>query len=238
MAIKKKAKRKFVARRIVSAPKPANNENFFQRMKEIIKSEMPHPEKVRVKTFIVEKPVIIHDKAQRYDSEESSYDSKKSRYSRNSIATGMGLIKQKKKPVEEEEFDQSVDEEPLTDDSSANDEIDASADEFGEEGTSEDAELVDEGAQVGTGEDFGEEAPLEKVSPTHTRSRGLFNNIWWKKALFWAILFWLFILAISMAMQAMKLIVVDLTRQWWMLLGIIVVIEMIYFKFFDGKLNI
>jgi hypothetical protein len=238
MAIKKKAKRKFAARRTVTAPKPVSNENFFQRMKEIIKSEMPQPEKVRVKTFIVEKPVIIHDKASKYDSDDSTYDSKRSRYSRNSIATGMGLIKQKKKPVEEEEFDQSVDEEPFTDDSSANDETGSSADEFGEEGTSEDAELVDEGAQVGTGEDFGEEAPLEKVSPTHTRSRGLFNNIWWKKALFWAILVWLFILAISMAMQAMKLIVVDLTRQWWMLLGIIVIIEMIYFKFFDGKLNI
>ena len=82
MAIKKKVKKKFAAKKTGSVSKPKVNESFFQRMKDVIKSEMPKQERVRVKTFIVEKPVIIHDKAQRYDPDDSVYDSRKSRYSR------------------------------------------------------------------------------------------------------------------------------------------------------------
>lgn len=231
MAIKKKAKKKFAAKKVVL--KTPSNEGFFQRMKEIIKSEMPRPENVRVKTFIVEKPVIIHDKAQNYDSDGSTYDAKKSRYSRNSIATGMGLVK-KKKIVEDDEFDSGSSEEQLIDDTNSEEEVEAGAsDEFEEEGSGEDLDLIDNGSV----ESDGEEIPIGAAPSAHPRSRGMFNNVWWKKALFWSILIWLFILAISMAMQAMKLIIVDLTRQWWVLLGLIIVIEMVYFKFFDGKLN-
>lgn len=233
MAIKKKTKRRFAVKKTVAKPKV--NEGFFQRMKEIIKSEMPQPEKVRVKTFIVEKPVIIHDKESSYVSDDSVFDSKKSRYSRNSIATGMGLVKPKKRIIKEEDLD-----EPLGDDLSSEDESLSESDSMGEEDSieqesSDDSDLGEEGSIEG--DEFGEEAPLESPSQTHTRSRGMFNNVWWKKALFWAILVWLLILAISMAMQAMKLIMVDLTRQWWVLLGIMILIEMIYFKFLDGKFN-
>jgi hypothetical protein len=238
MAIKKKVKKRVVVRKVVQKIQSQPNEGFFTRMKEIIKSEMPRPENVRVKTFIVEKPVIIHDKAQNYDSDGSVYDSKKSRYSRNSLATGMGLVKQKKKVVEEEISEANSEDEQFSDDSAQGDELDANSDEFTQTESDEELGLVDDGAVGEEGEGSIEEEPIQEKTPTHTRSRAMFNNIWWKKALFWSILFWLFILAISMAMQAMKLIIVDLTRQWWMLLGIIVVIEMIYFKFLDGKLNI
>lgn len=243
MPIKKKVKKKVATRKIVQKvvqkTPSQSSEGFFQRMKEIIKSEMPRPENVRVKTFIVEKPVIIHDKAQSYDSNDNStYDSKKSRYSRNSIATGMGLVKQKKRVVEEETSEVNSEDEQFGDDSAQADELDANSDEFTQAESDEDLSLVDSGDVSEEGEGDIDEEPLAAQAPTHTRSRGMFNNVWWKKALFWSILVWLFILAISMAMQAMKLIMVDLTRQWWMLLGIIVVLEMIYFKFFDGKLNI
>jgi len=243
MAIKKKAKKKFVAKKVASKLRfnePQSNEGFFQRMKEIIKSEMPQPERVRVKTFIVEKPVIIHDKAQKYDSDEDlSYDSKKSRYSRNSLATGMGLVKSKKKINEEDEVDQTLESDDFSEASTDSEILDADAtDEFSEKIGNEDSSLVDEGSVGDEVEDLEESAPISAKALTHPRSRGMFDNIWWKKALFWSILVWLFILAVSMAMQALKLIIVDLTRQWWMLLGIIIVIEMIYFKFFDGKLNI
>jgi len=239
MAIKKKVKRKFAAKKVSSTPK--SNENFFQRMKEIIKSEMPQSEKVRVKTFIVEKPVIIHDKASKYDSDDSTYDSKRSRYSRNSLATGMGLVKQKKKSISEDELDQASEDEQFTDDSNPDDDLSADAnddstDDSTDAQSADDVDLIDEGSVDAGGEELSEEtspAPL-----THTRSRGMFNNIWWKKALFWAILTWLFILAISMAMFAMKLITVNFERQWWVLLAIIIVVEMIYFKFLDGKLKI
>ncbi len=243
MPIKKKIKKKVVARkfvrRVVQKAPSRTSEGFFQRMKEIIKSEMPRPEKVRVKTFIVEKPVIIHDKAQSYgSSDNSTYDSKKSRYSRNSLATGMGLVKQKKRVVEEESDEINSEDEQFNDDSAQADEFDANSDEFTQTESDEELNLVDSGDVSEEGEGNIEEEPAAEQAPTHTRSRGMFKNIWWKKALFWSILVWLFILAISMAMQALKLIIVDLTRQWWMLLGIIVVIGMIYFKFFDGKLNI
>lgn len=235
MPIKKKVKKKFAAKKTVSVSRKSSSEGFFQRMKEIIKSEMPQPEKVRVKTFIVEKPVIIHDKAQNYDSDDSIYDSKRSRYSRESVATGMGLVRPKKKVIREEDLDASSDDEQFADDSS--DDLDSQGEEdLGEQEGNEDSELS-EGSLIDGEDDLGAENPLNTPSPTHTRSRGMFNNIWWKKALFWAILVWLFMLAVSMAMQAMKLIMVDLTRQWWVLLGIMIVIEMVYFKFLDGKFN-
>jgi hypothetical protein len=241
MAIKKKGKGRFASKKTVVKKtvvnrivnKPLANEGFFQRMKEIIKSEMPQPEKVRVKTFIVEKPVIIHDRTQRADSDDV-FESKNSRYSRNSIATGMGLVK-KKKPVEDEFDENASDADEQFPDDSSEDDLSAGSEEdlAGEEGSDDslgdDADLVE-------GEGAGSEVPLDQ--PTHTRSRGMFNNIWWKKALFWSILVWLLILAVTMAMQALKLLVVDLSRQWWMLLGIIIVIAMVYFKFFDGKINI
>lgn len=238
MAIKKKVKKRFAAKKTVLVSKSNANEGFFQRMKEIIKSEMPKPERVRVKTFIVEKPVIIHDKAQKYNanSDDDIYDSKKSRYSNESIASQMNLVRQKKKMVKDDELDQ----EPALGDefaeSDSGDDLNSQGEEdLGEQETGDDSSLGEEVSAEG--EEFGEEAPVEEAAPTHTRSRGMFNNIWWKKALFWAILVWLFILAISMAMQAMKLIMVDLTRQWWVLLGIMILIEMVYFKFLDGKFN-
>ncbi|MFA5360909.1 MAG: hypothetical protein WC290_00500 [archaeon] len=227
MVIKSKKRNKSVSKRSVksnrlaSSKKSVSNEGFFQRMKEVIKSEMPQLEKVRVKTFIVEKPVIIHDRGQRIDSDNRKvFDSKKSRYDKVSIATGLGLVKEKKRLVEEE-----VDEESEFAGETS------SSDELGEEYSQSEDDFQEEGESDQLGEDYS----VEDSSKKHVRSRGMFNNIWWKKALFWSILFWLLVLAVSMAMQAMKLIVVDLTRQWWVLLGIIILIGMVYFKFIDGK---
>jgi hypothetical protein len=227
MVIKSKKRNKSVSKRSVrsnrlaSSKKSVSNEGFFQRMKEVIKSEMPQLEKVRVKTFIVEKPVIIHDRGQRIDSDNRKvFDSKKSRYDKVSIATGLGLVKEKKRLVEEE-FDEESEFAGET----------SSSDELGEEYSQSEDDFQEEGESDQLGEDYS----VEDSSKKHVRSRGMFNNIWWKKALFWSILFWLLVLAVSMAMQAMKLIVVDLTRQWWVLLGIIILIGMVYFKFIDGK---
>ncbi len=239
MAIKKKVKKRFAVKKSVPVSRSNDNEGFFQRMKEIIKSEMPKPEKVRVKTFIVEKPVIIHDKAQKYNSDEDDvYDSKKSRYSHGSISNEMNLIRQKKKTVKEDDFDQEPAQEDEFAEGESSEELDAQGEEnLGEQEIGDDSELSEE-APIEGEDDLGEDVPAEAATLTHTRSRGMFNNIWWKKALFWAILTWLFILAISMAMFAMKLITVNFERQWWVLLAIIILVEMIYFKFFEGKLKI
>lgn len=230
MVIKKMTKKKPVLKKSVSkrnvsrtSSPTVSNEGFFQRMKEIIKNEIPKTQKVRVKTFIVEKPVIIHDKVQRIDSDSNEvFDSKKSRYGRTSIATGMGLVKNKKKS-----FDEDLAEEENYDSS---DGLESDEDNYSQ---GDEEEFGDEDSNLAEGEEYPVEEPLQK----HVRSRGMFNNIWWKKALFWSILIWLASLAISMAMQAMKLIIVDLTRQWWVLLGIIILIGMVYFKFIDGKFS-
>ncbi|OQA30961.1 MAG: hypothetical protein BWY55_00700 [archaeon ADurb.Bin336] len=213
--------------------KSVSNESFFQRMKEIIKSEMPKPEKVRVKTFIVEKPVIIRDNVQRIDSDSKEvFDSRRSRYGRGSIATGLGLVKEKKKPIEKEVEDENefADEAPVEDDFGADEDY-SNEEDFSDSQSEDDFQ---EGVE-GESDQLEEEYPVEELPKKRIRSRGMFNNIWWKKALFWSILVWLFILAIEMAMHVMKLVTIDLTRQWWVLLGIIILIGMVYFRFIDGK---
>lgn len=196
---------------------------FFERFKDILPDQKK--ETVRVKTYIVEKPVFISPPTERvraqsekYDLEEGledRIDSRKSRYSKKKQ-----IIKD---PLEKElnedealEPEQEV-EEDLVDDGSELDE--------GEE-------PIDENVEYAQGEEAVEAMPRPG---THIRSRAMSNNVWWKKALFWAILVWLFILGVSMGMQALKLIQVDLTRQWWILLAGIIVIALIYFKFLDGK---
>jgi hypothetical protein len=191
---------------------------FFERFKDILPE--PKKETVRVKTFIVEKPVYVQAEKERTgpqnryiedDSPQEPIDSRKSRYSK------------RRQVIEpEEQFDDSVD-----------DSADSGVD--GEE-YNDDVSMEE---QTGENEDYAQgEGAVEEMpqAGTHVRSRAMFNNIWWKKALFWAILVWLLILAVSMAMQAMKLVQVDLTRQWWILLAGIIVVAMVYFKFFEGKI--
>jgi hypothetical protein len=218
--VKKKIKRpaskkgRFAAKKFVGTEKDFNK-GFFERFKDILPEQKK--ETVRVKTFIVEKPVYVpapegrvSPPKQKYalDEEEEQIIPKKSRYS--------------KKQNLQEEIDEPLDE--VGEDAFPEGEV-------GEDGALEGEEALDE-----NGEPI-EEMPAEALPQTHIRSsRIAAGNVWWKKALFWAILFWLLILAFSMGLQAMKLVMVDLTRQWWILLAGIIVVAMIYFKFFEGKI--
>ena len=219
-------KRKFAAVKKVVTTEKEFQKGFFARFKDILPQQKK--ETVRVKTFIVEKPVIIQEQPQRifaprqkYNMDEDyaspSIDSKKSRYS--------------KRRSEKEESEVETQLEENVEEDSVDDSSDLAQDDLGEEVLDENGD-----AQDLTGEEAGMEADAMPGEQTHVRSRAMFNNIWWKKALFWAILFWLLILAVSMAMQALKLLQVDLTRQWWILLAGIIVVFMVYFKFFEGKI--
>jgi len=214
-------------------------------------------ETVRVKTFIVEKPVYVERRIER-DSPNRSFmrkadeypapvfDSEKSPYLKR---RAQKALVSKKREAEEEvlgeggEFDsQGLPEEEVGGEEAAAGEEELAAGE--EELPSEGEESLEEGAEAELGgetldEEYAdEEGALNGKMKGHYRSNGLFSNVWWKKAILWAVLIWIIILGVELGMQAMKLIEVDLTRQWWVLLGIMIVLSMIYQKFFSGKIKI
>jgi len=240
-----KAKKRFAAKPVVKVKEVPMG--FFARMKDVIPQQKK--ETVRIKTFIVEKPVYVSapqerilPPAQKYQMDEEpirKFDSRRSRYLKrkqiendldeNSLDDSEQMITSKKgKKQTEENFD-DINETPLEEGEVSEE---GAVDEFGEP-------LDDELGETGeeTLEEGAEDVPLQQVG-SHTRSRAMFVNVWWKKAIFWAVLLWLMILLIEIGMQAMKLIEVDLTRQWWVVLAGLIVILMIYFKFFEGKLKI
>jgi hypothetical protein len=241
MAKKKvNSKRKFASRQVVY-PKEVPM-GFFSRFKDVIPPQQKK-ETVRVKTFIVEKPVYVPaprermmPPAQKYgltDEDYERYDARKSRYAKrkDEIDDSQNfdsneserLVQKKRRVVQEEELDSEAQE--------GGQEVDYAEGDDQFEENPEDQTVDDEEATQ-------EEMPVEQTSQKHVRSRGMFLNSWWKKALLWAFVIWLGILLIELGMHAMKLIQVDLTRQWWVLLGGLIFISMIYFKFFEGKIKL
>jgi len=235
MVIKSKKRKKLSARikeKVVI--KETLPKGFFARLKNVLNTP---PERTRVKTVIVEKPIIIQEKPQRIsvsrDSEQ--FDSNESRYSKKSIATGLGLVKKKKEEdygekgdYEEEQFEEK--DAPVYDSPE------------GEEPAEGEEEFVDDSAPESDEEPESEEGYNESVDdsvpvsqPRRVRSNAMFVNVWWKKAFLWAFLSWIIILAIELGMQALKLVTVDLSRQWWVVLIVLVLLFLVYFKFFEKK---
>ena len=207
-------------------------------------------ETVRVKTFIVEKPVIIQEPVQtissrrRYAEEADEYpaqifDSEKSPFLKRKAQ------RERARRGEENHEDLlgeggEYDDQGLPEEKAAEEEMAAGEEEAPAEGE----ESLEEGAEA---EMAGEESDADYAQAAaegpgvplkHARSRGLFMNVWWKKALLWAVLIWLLILGIELGMQALGLVIVDLSRDWWMLLGIVMALSLVYQKFFSGKIKI
>jgi hypothetical protein len=247
---KKKAQRGQVKPKRRFAAKPASKKEekvevplgFFQRLKDVLPDQKK--ETVRVKTFIVEKPVYVQapdqrilPPAQKYqmDKDEEKFDSRRSRYLKR---------KQMEKDLEEDNSDELEEPMPLkkgkkqVEEDFAEEEAPIEGEEElaqGEEGMGEEpleGEEGIEGEEGLEGEEGMEEVPEVKVA-SHTRSRSMFNGVWWWRAIFWAFLIWLIILLIELGMQSLKLVEVDLTRGWWIVLCGLVVVMMIYFKIFD-----
>ena len=106
---------------------------------------------------------------------------------------------------------------------------------------------MDEGDEEFSDEDYSEdqdpieELPEDVIRATpkgHFRSRGLFTNVWWKKALLWGAVWWLGIFAFTFLLQVLGLIIIDLSKDWLFLLIVIEVFSLVYQKYFSGKLKI
>lgn len=211
--VSKRSKKKRPVRRVVEK-KPASHLGMLDRIIH------PKEKEVRVKTFIVERPVYISsDKkfpARGYDlpeKEEPVYDSKRSRY-----------LKEKR---EKEEFE-DVPEEKDAD-------FEVPEDEAGADFQDDSIDDADAGSE----EDLGEEQlDEEQVKQKFAHQRGAMNSIlgvWWKRALLFGIFWWLALLAFAFVMQVFGLVTVDLTRDWWVFLAIILALSMVYQKFLSGK---
>ncbi|MEI7961638.1 MAG: hypothetical protein WCI04_04860 [archaeon] len=223
MAQKKKSKVKRVsAVKKVSVQNEVVREKpmgFFQRTKDIIRQESPQ-KTVRVKTFIVEKPIIIHEKPQHINISGDDGDEV-------TISEDRKKFKRKFRGVELEEAP-----EPVVDDADS-DELGAEDDFANDSDISDDAsgELGETGEDVADDELVGGEGGDDiesQVKRKHVRSRGMIINVWWKKAILWGFLAWILILLLELGMQSIGLVVVDLTRQWWILLAGILVISLFY----------
>lgn len=201
------------------AKKPVKNEDanevkkgFFSRHSDVI----PEKENTRVQTVIVDKPIIIHDRPRHiYSGREESFDAEESRYHKRKKRGAVEDVVEEDY-VSEEDFGQDAGDE------SGFSEGEAGGDSMAAE---DDMESFDENIE-------------NEVKRRHPRSRGLFSNVWWKKAIIWGVLVWLLILVLEIAMQAIGLVEVDLRRQWWFLLGGLVVAAMIYFGVIESRLKI
>lgn len=228
MAIKKSKKKKVVRPKIsprkAVVEKPSSHLGFIERI------VRPKEKEVRVKTFIVERPVYISsDKkfpARGYDlpeKEEMVYDSRKSRY-----------VKKKQQEKEVDDYDNDS----LGNKENSSEEF--AEDNFDEQGNELTDEQGDEQLGVDENQDFSDDELDEeqiKNKFAHQRSglKGLLEN-WWKKAIVFGVLWWLALLAFAFVMQVFGLVIVDLTRDWWVFLGIILALNMVYQKFLSGKI--
>jgi len=226
-SVSAKKKKRFAAEKKLSTKELG----FFQRLKDVLPEQRPAAkETVRVKTYIVEKPVYINASergrvappSQKYGFDDKKiFDSRKSRYAKRRAAKEM--------PVEEtgEEFN----DEGLTE----QDEM--TAGEIGDAGEEQFEEGAEGEALEGEGEfdDGAEEGGVVSGADNPHRSRVMFNGVWWKRALFWGLLAWLLILGAEVVLHALNLVDLNLNRQWWVLLGIIVFVSLIYHAFFVDK---
>jgi len=208
------------------------------------RSSAPRPrsrETVRVKTFIVEKPVYVRAPREGLESvrrrivedaepeDDELYSAEESRYAKKR----RGRLLAKRKAQEEEALD--------------------AGEEFEEDGGA----VLDEGAgEVPLeGDDLGE-LPEEELSEeelaeaeggvgasgvgggsgarSHYRSHGLFHNVWWKKGILWGFLFWLLIVAFAYLLDLFKMVSeVTSKENWFFLLIIFIAASCVFHRFYN-----
>jgi len=224
MVLKKSKKKKVIASRAKPSLKKASPP--VSHLGSIERFISPKEKEVRVKTFIVEKPVYVpfEQKSSNLRSSDvvgEKFDSRRSRYLKRRNAIDNDSFEDKAENYDDsladkgESFDDSVD----------------------------DSKEFDSGGDV-SGEEFSEDGEAQPLSEEemqsvqkHVRSRGLFLSEWWKKALIWAFVEWIVILAFVVLLQFMKLVDLDPNRNWWIFLAILISLNLVYQKFFAGKIN-
>ncbi len=172
-------------------------------------------ETVRVKTFIVEKPVYVSAEGEKPLSLREKY----SKFFKEKIL--------RKNPAKLQEA--QLNEDPLNDDVDSDEEL--AEKEQSEEYANEEAELNDPNAEF-------DEEPLAEVPQEHVRSQGLFNNVWWKKAVLKGFLAWLVIVVFAYVLQLFKLADVQNAANWFFLLLLSIALFLVFEKFLAGKVKV
>ena len=190
--------------------------------KKTAKKKNSSRETVRVKTFIVEKPVYIEapSRFQRFKEKFPRYSAEESRYSRR-----------KEPDFEEEDFNENVPPQEIVSP------VEEDYENYTKE--NEDSE-IDEFDEQEDGGDFDEtiENNSAEVSNGHVRSRGLFNNIWWKKGLLKGFSIWLAIFIIFQIFDLLKMVEVIELKRWVFFLVLLLIIGMGYQKYISGKTKV
>jgi len=191
-------------------------------------SENKIKETVRVKTFIVEKPVYVEapSRFQRMRQRLPRYLSEESRYSK------------RREEDFEEEFDEQVQKKESVKSNKEYIEDDYSDSQAGEpldEPLGGDADFQEGGEFDEPLDETGEAQP---ATGGHLRSRGLFNNVWWKKGLLKGFSIWLVIAIIFYLFDFLGLAQVVDAKRWLFFLVLLLILGMGYQKYLSGKVSI
>ena len=90
-------------------------------------------------------------------------------------------------------------------------------------------------------DDYAEEPLDTEPVPTpqgHIRSRGLFDNVWWKKGLLKGVLLWIVLVVIFYLFDLLGMVEVVDPKRWAFFLVFLLVIGMAYEKFMAGRIQI
>jgi hypothetical protein len=186
-------------------------------------------ETVRVKTFIVEKPVYVETPLIRKEPPAKSrhpdyfqvLDARKSRYAKGESVEEEPLYSEKEQSLEEdsdyseEDFNEFPQENNFDEDNSE------SIDEFGE-----------------SVENTKQKEKIDLTESGHPRSRAIFSGTWWKRAFWQAVAIWIAIFIFAFFMDLINLSQVELQRNWVFLFVGIFLIMLVYQKFLKGKIII
>jgi len=162
-------------------------------------------ETVRVKTFIVEKPVYVQapSRFSRLKEKIPLYSGDNSRYA---------------KQKEYEENYAQEDYQDVKNDEELNQPMDDLSDE-----------PVDES--------FEEPVDGDAPQTEHMRSRGLFQNIWWKKGLLKGFFVWLLIVVFVYVLDFFGMAEVVDVKRWVFFLILLLILGMGYQKYLSGKID-
>ncbi|MBT4870411.1 MAG: hypothetical protein HON47_02465 [Candidatus Diapherotrites archaeon] len=206
-------KKKTVKKKVV---KKSPNRKTSTKKKKRSASKTRTKEIVRVKTFIVEKPVYVEapSRFQRLKEKIPSYSGNESRYS-----------KQK-----EEKYQEA----PMQEDTFENENYDEPLDEAVEEPLDE---SVGEPMEDPMAESFDETGEESQDVKSHIRSRGLFKNIWWKKGLLKGFFLWILIVIFVYILDLFGMAEVVDAKKWIFFLVLLLIFGMGYQKYISGKVD-
>ena len=200
-----------VKKKITSGSKKTSKKRYSKKRR-ASSSKTKVKEIVRVKTFIVEKPVYVQTptRFQRIKEKIPLYSGGDSRYSKQKEFeddyANKGI---------EENFDGPLDT-PLDD--SVNEPLDENFDES-----------INESMDEPVGEEVGKKG--------HVRSRGLFKNIWWKKGILKGIFVWLLIVIFVYVLDFFGMAEVVDAKRWAFFFILLVIFGMGYQKYLSGKID-